>query len=219
MLGSVCGTRCVADLAAVVRRDHLGPALLDALTFDSIADPTYRTYWDVPAALAAARAGDRTQLDHFLEIAAAEQQSTPATALDQGLHASALCADWRYPWGDSAAPLAGRDAKLRTAVGRLSPASLYPFDAVTAAGNGFIRQCLPWTPTRPTPLPRGKLLVPTLLVNGDHDLSTPLAWARKQLAVTPKGRLVVVAGAGHSVQSRAKNGAGRAAVARFLLGG
>jgi pimeloyl-ACP methyl ester carboxylesterase len=85
-------------------------------------------------------------------------------------------------------------------------------------GNGFVRQCLPWSPTRPTPLPHGKLLVPTLLVNGDHDLSTPLAWARQQLARTPHGKLVVVPGAGHSVQSRAVSDVGRHAVARFLLG-
>ena len=219
VLGSVCGTSCVADLAAVVRRDHLGPRLFDALTFDSIADPTYRKFWDLPAALQAARVGDRTLLDDFLATAAAEQQNTPAAALDQGLHASALCADWRYPWGDSAAPLPGRESKLRAAVARLSPAQLYPFDAATAAGNGFVRQCLPWAPTTPTPLPHGKLRVPTLLVNGDHDLSTPLAWARKQLALTPNGKLVVVPGAGHSVQSRAVSDVGRNAVARFLVGG
>ncbi|HST19081.1 MAG TPA: alpha/beta fold hydrolase [Gaiellaceae bacterium] len=218
VLGNVCGSSCVADLAAVVGKYHLGPQLLDALTFDSIADPTYRTFWDVPAALEQARLGDRTALDHFLSIAAAEQSGVPAQALDQGLHASALCADWRYPWGDSAAPLAGREAMLRAAVSRLSASALYPFDAATASGNGFVRQCLPWGPTPPTPLPRGKLRVPTLLVNGDHDLSTPLAWARKQLALTPKGRLVVVPGAGHSVQSRAVSDVGRNAVAAFLLG-
>jgi len=218
VLTSVCGAGCVADLAAVVHQDRLGPQLFDALTFDSIVDPTFRTFWDVPAALHAARAGDRTQLDAFLAAAAAAQESTPASALDQGLHASALCADWRYPWGDSAAPLAGREAKLRSAVARISPAQLYPFDAATAIGNGFVRQCLPWAPTPPTALPHGKLLVPTLLVNGNHDLSTPLAWARQQLALTPHGRLVVVPGAGHSVQSRAVSDLGRAAVARFLLG-
>jgi pimeloyl-ACP methyl ester carboxylesterase len=148
VLHSVCGNRCVGDLAAVVRRDHLGPQLLDALTFDSIADPTYRKYWNVPAALHAAARGNRQ----------------------------------------------------------------------TASGNGFVRQCLPWTPTAPTPLPHGKLRVPTLLVNGNHDLSTPLAWARQQLAMTPHGKLVVVPGAGHSVQSRAVSDVGRRAVARFLLG-
>jgi pimeloyl-ACP methyl ester carboxylesterase len=218
VLHSVCGARCVTDLAAVVRRDHLGPQLLDALTFDSIADPTYRKFWDVPAALHAARRGNRTALNAFLAAASHFQRDTPAAALDQGLHASALCADWRYPWGNSAAPLAGRTAKLRAAVARIPAKRLYPFDARTASGNGFVRQCLPWTPTAPTPLAHGKLLVPTLLVNGDHDLSTPPAWARQQLELTPHGKLVVVPGAGHSVQSRAVSNVGRAAVASFLLG-
>jgi pimeloyl-ACP methyl ester carboxylesterase len=67
-------------------------------------------------------------------------------------------------------------------------------------------------------LPHGKLVVPTLLLNGDHDLSTPLAWAREELALTTHGKLVVVPGAGHSTQSRAVSDVGRAAVARFLLG-
>jgi hypothetical protein len=60
--------------------------------------------------------------------------------------------------------------------------------------------------------------VPTLLVNGDHDLSTPLEWAREELRLTTNGRLVVVPGAGHSTQSRASTGVARTAVARFLLG-
>jgi pimeloyl-ACP methyl ester carboxylesterase len=217
VLHSVCGNGCVADLAAVVRRDHLGPQLLDALTFDSIADPTYRKYWNVPAALHAAARGNRKPLNRFL-AASLHYQRWPASLLDQGLHASALCADWRYPWGTSAARLAGRAAKLRAAVARIPASKLYPFDRQTASGNGFVRQCLPWTPTTPTPLPHGKLRVPTLLVNGNHDLSTPLAWARQQLAMTSHGKLVVVPGAGHSVQSRAVSDIGRRAVARFLLG-
>jgi pimeloyl-ACP methyl ester carboxylesterase len=217
VLHSVCGAGCVADLATVVRRDHLGPRLFDALTFDSIADPTYRTYWNVPAALHAARRGKRKQLNAFL-AAAARLQRYPADLLDQGLHASTLCADWRFPWGTSAAPLAGRAAKLRAAVARIPAKKLYPFDRQTASGNGFVRQCLPWSPTPPTPLPRGKLRVRTLIVEGNHDLSTQLAWARQQLALTPHGKLVVVPGAGHSVQSRAVSDVGRRAVARFLLG-
>ena len=216
VLAGVCGRACVADLAAVVRRDHLGPALLDALTTDSIADPTYRRLYDVPGVLRAARNGDPSQLRSFLAGMHAGD-ATPAQALDQGLHASTLCADWRYPWGDSSAPLAGRARKLARAVGRLRPAALYPFDRATASGNGFVRQCLPWAPTPPTPLAHGKITVPTLLVNGDHDLSTPLEWARQELARTTKGRLVVVPGAGHSTQSRAVSDVGRRAVASFLL--
>jgi pimeloyl-ACP methyl ester carboxylesterase len=172
----------------------------------------------VPSALHAARRGNRTLLNRFLAAASAYQRDTPAAALDQGLHASALCADWRYPWGTSAAPVAGRAAKLRAAVARIPAKRLYPFDVRTALDNGFVRQCLPWSPTTPTPQPRGKLLVPTLLVNGDHDLSAPLAWAREELRLTTHGKLVVVPGAGHSTQSRAVSNVGRAAVARFLLG-
>jgi pimeloyl-ACP methyl ester carboxylesterase len=216
VLGSVCGARCLSDLSFDVRHYRLGPQLFDALTFDSIADPTYRRFWDVPRALHAARAGSPGELNAFL-AAARHYQRAPAAALDQGLHASALCADWRFPWGDSAAPTAGRAAALHRAVGRLPAAALFPFDAATATGNGFVRQCLPWPPTPPTPLAQGRVGVPTLLVNGSHDLSTPLEWARKQLALTPKGRLVVVPGAGHSVQYRARSDLGRRAVAAFLL--
>jgi pimeloyl-ACP methyl ester carboxylesterase len=60
--------------------------------------------------------------------------------------------------------------------------------------------------------------VPTLLVEGRNDLSTQLTWARQQIALTPHGKLVVVPGAGHSVQSRGASDVGRRAVARFLLG-
>ncbi len=219
VLHEVCGSNaCATDLAAVVRATHNGPKLLDALTFESIVDPTFVATTDVPAALHAAAKGDLTALNQFLATVHADE-AFPASELDQGLHASALCADWRYPWGDSTAPLAGRPAKLARAVARLSAAALYPFDRATALGNGFIGQCLPWAPTPSTPLVSGKIKVPTLLVNGDRDLSTPLEWARQELKLAPHGTLVVVPGAGHSVQSRAASRRGRAAVASFLLGG
>ena len=47
-----------------------------------------------------------------------------------------------------------------------------------------------------TPGPR------TLILAGDRDLSTPLVWATATAAAMPGSRLVVVPGAGHSVQSR-----------------
>jgi pimeloyl-ACP methyl ester carboxylesterase len=217
VLGGVCGTRCVADLAAVVKSRHNGPQLLDALTLLSIIDPTYRRIFDVPSLLADARKGNLGRLQSLLE-AARTTSAAPAAVLDQGLHASALCADWRYPWGSSAAALAGRAAALRRAVAKLTPRQLYPFDRATATGNGFIRQCLPWSPTPATPVSAAKVRVPTLLVNGDRDLSAPLEWAREELKLIPQGRLVVVPGAGHLTQSRAVNGLGRRAVAEFLLG-
>jgi pimeloyl-ACP methyl ester carboxylesterase len=217
VLRSVCGQRCVDDLAAVVKRHHDGVDVLDALTTDSIVDPTYKAYFDVPQALRAARNGAPGLLESFI-VSMHAGGAAPADALDQGLHASALCADWRYPWGTSSAPLAGRETALNRAVARLPAGKLFPFDRKTATGNGFIRQCLPWSPTPPTPLDRGKITVPTLLVNGNHDLSTPLEWARQELARTTHGKLVVVPGAGHSTQSRSVSDVSRNSVAAFLNG-
>jgi pimeloyl-ACP methyl ester carboxylesterase len=210
VLNDAC--RCAADLAAAVRRYDAGPALFDAVTFLSIADPTFMSMYKLPDVLR-----DQQQLELMLAMIRSLEQA-PASSLDQGLHASALCADWRYPWGDSAAPLAGRSAKLAAAIAKVPLKRLYPFDRRTARDNGIIRQCLPWAPTPATPAPHGKIGVPALLLSGSHDLSTPLEWARRELALTTKGKLVVVPGTGHSVQLRAQSEIGRSAVARFLLG-
>jgi hypothetical protein len=45
-----------------------------------------------------------------------------------------------------------------------------------------------------------------------------MAWARAQLARTPRGRLLVARRAGHSVQSRARDPRVRRAVICFLRG-
>jgi pimeloyl-ACP methyl ester carboxylesterase len=212
----VCPTDPAADLAAVVRRDHDGPQLLDALTSISIVDPTFRRLFDVPGLLRRARAGDAVGLTALLSTVR-RWEAFPASALSQGLHTSALCADWRFPWGGSNAPLATRDAMLAAATRKLTPGEVWPFDRATAARNGFEQQCLPWPPTAPTPRVAARLPnVPTLLLAGDRDLSTPVEWARGEAELAPAGRLVVVPGAGHDVQLRARSNLGRDAVAAFL---
>ena len=118
VLRTVCGARCVSDLAAVVKRYHNGVDVLDALTTDSIVDPTYKQLFDVGRLLHLARIGTPGPLEQFI-AGMHGGGSAPAKALDQGLHASALCADWRYPWGTSAAPIRGRAAALNRAVAKL----------------------------------------------------------------------------------------------------
>ena len=114
-----------SDITADARVDVRGAALSDVDTLRG------------SVSLHAARGGNRQLLNQFLAAASTYQRETPAAALDQGLHASALCADWRYPWGDSAAPLAERAAKLRVAVERIPARKLYPFDARTASGTSM----------------------------------------------------------------------------------
>ena len=43
--------------------------------------------------------------------------------------------------------------------------------------------------------------VPVLLLAGNRDLSTPLAWTQSEARKARRGKLVVVGGVGHSVQT------------------
>jgi pimeloyl-ACP methyl ester carboxylesterase len=210
-----CGFDPASDLAAVVRRYHDGPALLDMLVALSVGDPSFP---GVPDALHAAAAGHPDVLTALM-VRVRTADAATAGELSQGLHASALCADMPMPWGGPDTPLADRPAALARAVGRLTPAQVWPFDRATAAGNGFIQTCLYWPPS-PAPSPaaaRAELpRIPVLLLAGGHDLSTPLAGARAQAALAPDGRLFVVPTAGHSVQNRAVGDPAEAELARFL---
>ncbi|MBO0851438.1 MAG: alpha/beta hydrolase [Pseudonocardia sp.] len=57
--------------------------------------------------------------------------------------------------------------------------------------------------------------VPTLLLAGERDLTTPVAWTQQEAARAPKGRLVVVPGARHITRDVAYGQAGRDAVTPF----
>jgi pimeloyl-ACP methyl ester carboxylesterase len=214
VLRNVCGG-CAGDLAAVLARDHDGPKLLDTIVAFSVLDPTYR---GLPEALHAARLGRPQALQALLRDVNGIEAQESASELSQGLHASTLCEDWRFPWGSSSAPLAGRSTALKRYADALPTTALGPFDRATVTGNGIMQQCLYWPPTAPTPQPAAgaKILAPALLLAGDRDLSTPLPWPKAELKLIPRGKLVIVRGSGHSTQ-RATTA--RAAVQRFLLGG
>ena len=212
-VGAALGAATARDLAKVVARRRIGPQLLNALVTMSVADPSYP---GVASALEAAAHGDDGQLDALL-LRWQPDNGTPAEALSQGLHASTLCAEIPMPWGGPATAPAKRARALARAVRQLKPAQLYPFDRATASGNGLVKTCLWWPPTPAPPRPKAGAFpsVPVLLLAGDRDLSTPLPWAQYE-ARRAHGKLVVVRGAGHSVQLRAASDAGRDAVRAFL---
>jgi pimeloyl-ACP methyl ester carboxylesterase len=209
-----CNSDPVADLAAVVRARHNGPALLDTLVTMSIADPDFRA---VPRALSEARAGRPARLDRLL-AAVHRGDAFPAKFLSQGLHDSTLCEDFPQPWGGPSVPIAMRKAVMQGAAAKLTSADVFPFDLPTATGNGELVTCENWPPVpMRVQAPREDLpKVPVLLLAGDRDLSTPLVWAQGEAGHAPAGHLVVVHGAGHSVQLRTKTPAGRQALVRFL---
>src|SRR4051794_24067568 len=194
----VLGPRTTAQLAKVVSEQHNGPALLDMLTGLSVGAPR----GDAAAkAIAAAAGGNVQPLNRLIAEVRTVMRSWDAEHLSQGLHASTLCADTPAPWGSAAAPLKGRQQALERTASRIDP---YPYDRATLTGNGFAQQCLYWPPVDvPEPGAAGKLPdVPTLLLGGDHDLSTPLEWTQSAAEFAPKAKLIVANGAGHGVQSQ-----------------
>jgi pimeloyl-ACP methyl ester carboxylesterase len=211
-----CGFDPAADIAWLVRHGLDGVKLFDLIVMYEFADPDYAA---VLSDLHQARQGNPNPL-LGLQANVHQAAGAPPELFSSGLHAATLCADLRLPWS-SATPVAARPALLARRMKSLPDSAFWPFTRATAAGNGLTATCLPWPPTASVPSPplASKLpSVPVLLVSGDHDLSTPLEWAREEARLAPRGKLVVVHGASHSVQSREQGSVGRTAVQAFLLG-
>jgi pimeloyl-ACP methyl ester carboxylesterase len=213
-----CGYDPAADLQAVVRARRDGPRLLDTIAGLSIGAASFT---GLLPALHLAREGRYGPLDAIVREQASSSKAS-AAELSQGLHESTLCLDLPRPW-DPTAPRSQRAATRRRLAARFGVAALFPFDRATALGAGDTQNCLEWPPTRPPALsygdPQANLpRVPVLMLAGDRDLSTPLAWAREEAAKAPDGRLVVVAGVGHSVFLGPKSRVVGAIVKRFLDG-
>ncbi|SDT83047.1 alpha/beta hydrolase fold [Streptomyces sp. TLI_053] len=212
-----CTTDPAADLAATVRRYDNGARLLGALTGYEFVDPDYG---GVPEILHEAAAGRPEKLQEFFEFVHRQVDTAPAGELSQGLHAAALCADSRFPWGTTDTPVAGRPAALEHTRRRLTAEQTWPYDAATATGLGSMLVCLHWPRQQVPPAPpQHQRLpdVPVLLLGGDRDLSTPYELLYEQAELTHRPQIVIVPGAAHSVQNRAENPAGRQAVHDFLL--
>jgi pimeloyl-ACP methyl ester carboxylesterase len=197
--GRVLGAETTKALAKVIAEEGNGPELLDMLTALSVGAPRDDGYL---SAIRQAATGDDASLKRWLDGVAKSVHGWPATSLSQGLHASTLCADWPAPWGDASAPSKGREEALDAAADKVTDP--YPYDRETATKNGFALQCEYWPPVAvhkpdgPRELPDA----PTLLLNGDRDLSTPYEWARQALTHAPGGKLMIVKGAGHDVQDQ-----------------
>jgi pimeloyl-ACP methyl ester carboxylesterase len=204
------------DLARVVRaRAGDGPRILNALVADSIVNPGFP---GIPTAIHAAASGDSAALDRFVN-AVDRGESTPASLLSQGLHEATLCLDLAPPWNPS--DTSAQRAQAVQQLARLPDRAFFPYDRATATRNGVATGCAIWPATDPPAVPAGNPqrplpAVPVLLLAGERDLSTPLAWARREQAQAPEGRLVPVPGAGHSVQLRARDPAVGRVLARFL---
>lgn len=123
--------------------------------------------------------------------------------LSMGALDASLCNDLPTVWDRDGSP-EEREAELGAALSALPSGALGPFSASAwfASGAGLVQvDCLRWpAPTGLAPiLPSGASYppTPTLVLNGDLDLRTPLEGARKVAARFPNGRLVELANVGH----------------------
>ncbi|MEU4191371.1 alpha/beta hydrolase [Kribbella sp. NPDC026611] len=203
-----CTTDPVADLAWLVQHGVSGTDLMESLSVASLnsVNPSLK---GIPATLHAARAGDDTQLKQLFE----ETTSKGLTydTLSAGLHMATLCSDLHFPWSGTT----GRAAALDTAVRRLDPQHLYPYDVATARSQLMIQGCLRWPAPRVSTYPAAQVLLPrTLILHGSNDLFCPLEWSQWEKAHARSAQLVVVPGSGHSVQ---RDPRGAEAVRSFLL--
>jgi pimeloyl-ACP methyl ester carboxylesterase len=224
----VCGFDPASDVAWLVRHRGDGVQIFDMLVTYEFIDPTYRNpnppqmprgFGDVISSLHAARLGQPAHLDRL--IGRLNHGGGSPREFSSGLHAATLCTDLRFPWGSDAVAVSRRMPALAKATATLTTSQVWPFDAKTAAGDGIMQTCLDWpvTPPAPEAPPTSKLpAAPTLILAGDHDLSTPLEWARQEAASAPLAQLVIVHGASHSIQSREPADEGRKALYAFLLG-
>jgi pimeloyl-ACP methyl ester carboxylesterase len=206
-----------AELARVIARYGYSVRIFDILVILSIVDPH----------LSSPRIGFLARLHEaangnpgpLRDLIAGFYGGPPVRPQDysSGLHAATLCADIPdMPWGNAAAPLAGRKAALARAIQRIPNSASWPFPPATAGGQGVAQECQYWPPARPDPAPPNReLTMPVLLLAGRLDLSTPLPWARQEAAQIPHARLVVINGAGHSTQLHSAQAA--AAAETFLL--
>jgi len=203
-----CTTDPVADLAWLVQHGSVdGTSLMESLSISSLntVNPSLK---GIPATLHAARNGDDAGLKEFLQTVSSK--GLGYDVLSAGLHLATLCSDLRIPWSGGAV------SALETAVRRLDPQRLYPYDVRTARRQLIVDGCLRWPAARMSTYPAAAELLPrTLILHGSNDLFCPVEWARWEQAHARSARLVVVPGSGHGVQ---RDPRGQDEARAFLLG-
>lgn len=210
-------TANVYDGRGRARARTLDPvALLDVLLAGDFS-PALRLA--LPSAIAAAQAGNAAPLLRLKEL---DDGATPLPKLASfsvGQYAATSCESLALPW-DGAADPATRRAQATARLAALGPAAFAPFDAQTVLDGDFLPLCIGWPAQVRPPVapPREMPAVPALYIAGEEDLRTPLESARDAASRNAAGRLLRVAGVGHSVLTTDDTGCAARAASRFLRG-
>jgi pimeloyl-ACP methyl ester carboxylesterase len=178
--------------------------------------PTYRH--EYPAAVRAALKGHPAALLR-LHAGLAETQPLPPSTTSDGLYAATTCTDTRLPYPLDSDP-ADRRAAIGSALAAIPRRLARPFDRATVLRSSLAAICRRWPalPLEPQSVPDAYPAVPTLLLSGSSDTSTPVADARAVASRIPGSTLITLAGTGHAVIASDASGCALDAANRLLLG-
>ncbi len=244
MLAALCAspacngvsTEPLADLKSLVARlETSGPLLGPLYGADGRARSKRLAQFDVfsvvvagdlnpllrsglPAALRSALAGDVAPMLRLARLANDTEEGTVDPAeFSTALYAATVCEEAPLPWARTALP-AERRAQAEATIDAISDAVLAPFDRATARDSDVLKLCAPW-PTAPAAPVFGQgpyPAVPTLFLEGEGDLRTPIEDARSVAAQIPGATVLAVPDTGHSVLGADLSRCSTGAVRRFF---
>ncbi|HEV7807410.1 MAG TPA: alpha/beta fold hydrolase [Solirubrobacteraceae bacterium] len=165
-------------------------------------NPTLRA--ELPAALTSARRGDSAPLIRLWARSAdiiALRHQAPGADFNDTIFAATLCEESIFPWDRATGPTA-RSQQINAVARGLGEGTFSPFDSATALTTTLVKLCVGWPVITPPfaaagPIPN----VPTLVIDGQFDLRTPLEDASKIKALIPDAQILAVPFTGHSALS------------------
>src|SRR4051795_8310413 len=175
---------------------------------------------ETPTAIRSALRGDAAPIIRLANRAnQIEAGGNEPHFLSAALYATTVCTEETFPWDWNADPVT-RLAQAKAAVESIPGNRLYPFDHATVYASDAIDLCSQWPkvqrvlPPPPGPMPD----VPTLLIEGQDDLRTPIEGAQGWLPRFKRATLVTIPGAGHSVLGADLSGCSDRALKQFFRG-
>jgi pimeloyl-ACP methyl ester carboxylesterase len=214
---------------------HLTQSGLSSILLAGDLNPTLRA--ELPGSLRAALAGDvkpllrlsarsaglenRAQLRRGdrAQLSPGDRAQLPSASADSdALFLATTCEDSAtMPW-TRGAPLSQRRREAVGAAKALPAADFAPFSPAVALDQ-YPDICLGYPVASPPPAPIGPLpAVPTLILDGQADLRTPVENAQALQARIPGAQLVTVPYTGHSVTGADASGCAASAIAAFFAG-
>ena len=172
---------------------------------------------ELSGAVVAALRGDAAPMLRLAEVAALPTPASPRQH-SRGRFLVTACQEQGVPWSPGTPPADRLDEAGRR-LAELPANAFAPFSQTVGLVNSLVFDCEAWPPTAGTPPVGGSLPdVPALLLHGDTDVRTPLEGARRIARSLPRGRLVVIRGAGHNILREAGSPCPERYLGAFLAG-